>query len=165
MDTFARRECSDRMKSGIGGEISEVDDPLSAMLDAKKSLRASRDAETLSRSAEKRHKEDFGLHLMANSMVCSGGAGAVDTVGSVSGENVGKGRTKRHRLEEGENGGLSRLASSLPETDMAGIKMEKERLAVHRERMVREESDRGEERSLRKEEGEAREKFESTPPG
>lgn len=47
MDVYSNQNASERLISGVGGELSEVEDIWSSMLDSQKYLKASRDSEKI----------------------------------------------------------------------------------------------------------------------
>lgn len=153
MDAFAKKDRQERMMSGIGGEVGELNELLGELLEAQEDLRATKDADRASKIEQERRKNDAGKELMS--------AAVRRSPLSDDGGGIGKGRGKRRRLDDdGDDAGLMVMATALKEADMARVDVDRERLVLERERMERETVDRAAERELRREEREARDKLE-----
>jgi len=147
--------------SGIGGEVGELDELLSVMLDAQKDLKRAREDEKVERESKEGRKLEVGRALVARAMVRRDSTVSEDDVEEVVDDmRCGKGKGKRRKVVDDVDSELAVLGEAMKETEMARISVDRARLALERERMELEKDDREKERELRREEREARDKLE-----
>eukprot|EP00171_Calliarthron_tuberculosum_P017794 IDg17794t1 len=66
LDDFARRDAKDRNLSGVSGEIGELDDLLSDMIEARKDCDAKKDGDAKERAEEEEKKIAAGSAMVLN---------------------------------------------------------------------------------------------------
>ena len=165
--TFDKEDTITHLRSGIGGgQLSEMNELLSQMKEARGDMRSKKHADKEKVAREEADKERIGQELVGASIDRKRKLSPnYKSSGSSDGESDGERRSggKRKRRKQRNNGMQGELAAfgeHLKESDLARVALEIEQLAFRRESLVVDREERQRDHEERKQEREANSRLE-----
>lgn len=150
LDDFETRDRDDHQRSGTGGEISEMDNLLGEMAQARKDADAAKHRSFAERSAQEEKKLAAGQLIILNSLKGKERKGSSSDDGSESKSPPLK------KVRRDDDDGLKAIGEAVRASDASRLEVERSKVCLERERLLVEKDERSADREERKEEREER---------